>query len=153
MDKVQEILEELRTVLAGRRNLLDSLLPPVLFVLLNALWGMQAAIWASLGLAVLTAIYRLVRGQSLLYALGVSAAWPWRRRLPIFWAGRRAFSCLLSSQAPLQFFSAWLVSWQSGPLWRSRALLRAAGRWTGTGIPRSGRLTAKSPGYGWSSSV
>ena len=44
MDKVREILEELRMVLAGRSNFLDSLLPPICFVLLNAIWGVQVAI-------------------------------------------------------------------------------------------------------------
>jgi hypothetical protein len=70
MDKAREIVEELRMVLAGRSNLLDTFLPPLLFVLLNALWGLQVAIWASLGLAVVIAIFRLIRRQSLLYALG-----------------------------------------------------------------------------------
>jgi xanthine/uracil permease len=70
MDKLSEIVEELRMVLAGRSNLLDSLLPPLLFVLLNAIWGMQVAIWASLGLAVVIVIFRLFKRQSLLYALG-----------------------------------------------------------------------------------
>jgi hypothetical protein len=70
MDKAREILEELRMVLADRGGFLDALLPPLFFVLLNAIWGVQVAIWASLGLAVLIAIYRLVKGQSLLYALG-----------------------------------------------------------------------------------
>jgi hypothetical protein len=74
MDKAREILEELRMVLAGRSSLLDSLLPPLFFVLLNAIWGMQVAIWASLGLAVVIAIYRLLRRQSLLYALGGAGA-------------------------------------------------------------------------------
>jgi hypothetical protein len=70
MDKAREILEELRMVLAGRSSFLDSLLPPILFVLLNVIWGVQVAIWASLGLAAAIAILRLFRRQSLLYALG-----------------------------------------------------------------------------------
>jgi hypothetical protein len=70
MEKLNEILEELRMVLAGRNNILDSILPPLLFVLLNAIWGMQIAIWASLGLAVAIAILRLLKRQTLLYALG-----------------------------------------------------------------------------------
>ena len=70
MDKLSEILEELRMVLSGRSNLLDSLLPPIFFVLLNAIWGMQVASRASLGLAMVIAIYRLFKRQSLLYALG-----------------------------------------------------------------------------------
>ncbi len=70
MDKLREIVEELRMVLAGRSSFLDSLLPPLFFVLLNAIWGMQVAIWSSLGLAIVIAIYRLFKRQSLLYALG-----------------------------------------------------------------------------------
>ena len=70
MVKAREILEELRMVLTGRSSLLDTLLPPLLFVLLNVIWGVQVAIWASLGLAVLIAAYRLLKRQSLLYALG-----------------------------------------------------------------------------------
>jgi hypothetical protein len=70
MVKAREILEELRMVLAGRSSLLDSLLPPLFFVLLNAIWGVQVAIWAALGVAVVVAAFRLLRRQSLLYALG-----------------------------------------------------------------------------------
>ncbi len=74
MDKAREIVEELRMVLAGRSGFLDSLLPPLLFVLINLVWGVQIAIWTSLGLAVLIAVYRLLRRQSLLYALGGAGA-------------------------------------------------------------------------------
>jgi hypothetical protein len=70
MDKLREILEELRMVLAGRSNILDSIIPPLVFVLFNAIWGMQIAILASLGLAVAIAIFRLLKRQTLLYALG-----------------------------------------------------------------------------------
>jgi hypothetical protein len=74
MDKLREIVEELRMVLAGRSSFLDSLLPPLFFVLINVLWGVQIAIWTSLGFAVLIAAYRLLRRQSLLYALGGAGA-------------------------------------------------------------------------------
>jgi hypothetical protein len=70
MDKPREILEELRMVLTGRSNIIDSLLPPLLFVILHAVWGMEVAILASLGLAVVIAVLRLLRRQSVLYALG-----------------------------------------------------------------------------------
>jgi hypothetical protein len=70
MDKLSEAIEELRVVVSGRSNTLDSVLPPLFFVLLNLIWGVQVAIWASLGLAALVAVYRLFRRQSLLYALG-----------------------------------------------------------------------------------
>lgn len=69
MDKAREIVEEPRMVLAGRGGFLDALLPALFLLLLNAIWGVQVAIWASLGLAVLIAIYRLAKGQSLLYSL------------------------------------------------------------------------------------
>jgi hypothetical protein len=68
--KLREIGEELRMVLAGRSSVIDSLLPPLLFVILNALWGMAIAIGASLVLALIIAVIRLFRRQSLLYALG-----------------------------------------------------------------------------------
>jgi hypothetical protein len=74
MDKLREIVEELRMVLAGRSGFLDSLLPPVFFVFINLLWGVQVAIWASLGLAAAIAVYRLLRRQSLWYALGGAGA-------------------------------------------------------------------------------
>lgn len=74
MDKLREIVDELRMVLAGRSSFLDSLLPPLFFVLVNVLWGVQIAVWASLGLAAAIAVYRLLRRQSLLYALGGAGA-------------------------------------------------------------------------------
>lgn len=66
--KARELLEEFRAV-TGRVGLLDTILPPVLFLLLNGLAGFTAAMIGALGLSVLTAILRLRRGQSLLYAL------------------------------------------------------------------------------------
>lgn len=73
MEKLREILEELQSVLAGRGTVLDSLLPPVVFVILNAVLGMQVAIWAALGVAAGIAFLRLFRRQSLRYALGGAA--------------------------------------------------------------------------------
>ncbi|MBN1954137.1 MAG: DUF3159 domain-containing protein [Anaerolineae bacterium] len=74
MDKFRQVADEFRTVVAGRGNLLDALIPPVLFLLLNALLGFQYAMWGSLGLALLLMALRLARRQSLLYALsGVGA--------------------------------------------------------------------------------
>ena len=66
--KWRELLEEFRLVL-GSGSLLDAILPPVIFLLINSLLGFQAAMWTSLGLAVLIAGLRLRRKQSLLYAL------------------------------------------------------------------------------------
>ncbi len=66
--KGRELLDEFRLVL-GSGNLLDAVLPPLIFLLINALFGFQVAMWVSLGPAILIAVLRLWRGQSLLYAL------------------------------------------------------------------------------------
>jgi hypothetical protein len=67
-NKARELLEEFRAV-AGKVGLLDTILPPIIFLLLNGLAGFTAAMFGALGLSVLIAILRLRRGQSLLYAL------------------------------------------------------------------------------------
>jgi hypothetical protein len=68
--KIGEVVGEFRTVVMGRANLLDSILPPLLFVILQAWLGFTAAAWGSLLVAAAIGLLRLVRGQSLLYALG-----------------------------------------------------------------------------------
>ena len=69
-EKLHELIEEFRTVVVGSSNLLDSILPPVIFVALNALLNLQAAIWGALAFVALVVAVRLVRRQSLRYALG-----------------------------------------------------------------------------------
>jgi len=66
--KWRELLDEFRLVLGGG-GLIDAVVPPILFLLANGIFGFQAAMWSSLGLAMLIAALRLRRGQSLLYAL------------------------------------------------------------------------------------
>ena len=39
MDKLRELIEEFRSVVTGRGNLLDSIVPPLIFLILNALLG------------------------------------------------------------------------------------------------------------------
>ena len=68
--KIGELLEELRLVLAGRSNVLDSILPPLVFLIVNAFLGFEAAMWGSLVVASLITLLRLRRRQSLWYALG-----------------------------------------------------------------------------------
>ncbi|MFN2225643.1 MAG: DUF3159 domain-containing protein [Anaerolineae bacterium] len=70
MSKRRELIDEFRQVVLGRANLLDSILPPLLFVILNALLGFDHAMWGSLALAVILGAVRLARSQSPLYALG-----------------------------------------------------------------------------------
>lgn len=72
-NKVREVWDEFRTV-AGSVGLLDTVIPPVLFLALNGWMGFQAAMFGSLGLAVLIAILRLSRKQSLVYTLAGMAS-------------------------------------------------------------------------------
>jgi hypothetical protein len=67
--KSRELLDELRTVFAGRNSFLDAILPPILFLLINGLAGFESAMWSALGLSVVIAGLRIIRRQSLVYAL------------------------------------------------------------------------------------
>ena len=70
MSKFRELAEEFRTVFAGRGKLADSVIPPVVFVIFNAVLGFDHAVWSALALAVLITVIRLSRKQPLAYALG-----------------------------------------------------------------------------------
>jgi hypothetical protein len=67
--KLREILEELRLVLAGRSNLLDSVVPPLIFLITNAWLGFPYAMWGSLIVAGIITLLRILRRQSLWYAM------------------------------------------------------------------------------------
>ena len=67
--KWRELLDEFRTVFSGRNSFLDAILPPIIFLLVNGLVGFQAAMWGALLLSVFFAVVRIIRKQSLLYAL------------------------------------------------------------------------------------
>ena len=68
--KFQELTEEFRTVFSGRSSLLDSVVPPIIFLAINTLAGFEYAMGGSLVIALLIAAIRLHRRQSLAYALG-----------------------------------------------------------------------------------
>jgi hypothetical protein len=67
-NKLHEILEELKSVLSG--STIDALLPPILFAIVNGLFGLEAAVISALGLAVILGAARLMRKQPWGYALG-----------------------------------------------------------------------------------
>ncbi len=69
-NRFREIQEELQTVFSGRVRWADSLLPPLIFLIVNTIFGFQAALWGSLGIALLFVGFRLARRQPLRYALG-----------------------------------------------------------------------------------
>lgn len=71
MSKLQELGEELRGVLSGRGSrLLDSFFPPLIFLLINSISNVDAALWGALAISGGFAAYRLFRRESLTYALG-----------------------------------------------------------------------------------
>ncbi|MGD8632910.1 MAG: DUF3159 domain-containing protein [Anaerolineales bacterium] len=70
MSTWNELLGEFREVVLGRGGVLDTVAPPVVFVIVQALWGFRAAMWSALAVALVIAILRLFRGHNVLYALG-----------------------------------------------------------------------------------
>ena len=64
------LLEELQSVFSGSNTLLDSLLPPILFLIINTLLGFQAAMSALLAIGAGITVLRLARGHKFWYALG-----------------------------------------------------------------------------------
>lgn len=65
--KLRELQDEFRSVLGSR--LPDIIFPPLVFLLANALWGLNAAMGVALGLAAIIGVFRWRRGESLRYAL------------------------------------------------------------------------------------
>lgn len=63
-----EILEELKQVVSGKT--LDALLPPLVFVVINGFAGLTAAALVAVAVALLTGLIRLLKRQTLKYALG-----------------------------------------------------------------------------------
>lgn len=70
MDKLRELVEEFREVVGGRGNLVDSVFPPILFVLVSVLLDLEFATWSALAAALLITGVRLIRREPLRYALG-----------------------------------------------------------------------------------
>ena len=68
INKMNELWQELRTVFSGRSNTLDTIIPPLLYVLVNMLAGPLPAVLSAVGLAVILTVLRLVRKQSWWYA-------------------------------------------------------------------------------------
>ncbi len=68
INKMNELLQELRTVFSGRSNTLDTIIPPLLYVLVNMLAGPLPAVLSAVGLAAILTVLRLVRKQSWWYA-------------------------------------------------------------------------------------
>ena len=70
MNRLRELTEEFRSVVAGRAGVVDTVLPPAAFLLVNAVLGFQAAMAAAVITAGVVAVLRWRRDQTLLYAVG-----------------------------------------------------------------------------------
>jgi hypothetical protein len=68
-DKLQELTEEFRTVVVGESGLSDTVIPTVVFLIVNGVLGFEYAMWSSLLMAVVITALRLRRRQPLQYAL------------------------------------------------------------------------------------
>jgi len=66
-NKFGEIWAELKSVLSG--STIDTILPPLVFVIVNGIFGLVTAAITALGLAVILGVVRLLRKQSWKYAL------------------------------------------------------------------------------------
>jgi hypothetical protein len=66
----RELTEEFRTVVVERSNIIDAIVSPVAFLILNAFVGLQVAMWGSLGIALALTVFRLLMGRPVGYALG-----------------------------------------------------------------------------------
>jgi hypothetical protein len=69
-NRLREVTDEFRTVVAGRANIIDAALPPLIFLILNVFVRFELASWGALAVAVTLSGLRLLRGQPLGYALG-----------------------------------------------------------------------------------
>ncbi len=65
---LSEIIDELKTIGSGRT--FDALLPPLIFLIINRILGLNIALIAALSVAVIFGIMRLLRRQNWFYALG-----------------------------------------------------------------------------------
>lgn len=69
-NKLQEIIQELRAVVFGSRNIVDAIVPPLLFLLLIRRTGFSTAAWSALGVSLLLVVWRAARRQSVKTAFG-----------------------------------------------------------------------------------
>lgn len=69
-NRLREAAEEFRTVVVGRSNIIDAVVPPLVFLILGLFVRFELASWGSLAVAVAFGGLRLIRGQPLGYALG-----------------------------------------------------------------------------------
>ncbi len=70
MANFNEQLDEFKLVFSGRNSILDVVIPPLLFIITNAIFGFTPALWVLLTCSMIIAVLRLIKRQPLWYALG-----------------------------------------------------------------------------------
>ena len=64
-----DIREEIKSLFVGDRTLGDSFAPPLLFVLVNAVWNIELAAGVAIAAGVAVAMWRIRKGQQIIYAI------------------------------------------------------------------------------------
>ena len=70
LSRLGEFYEEFRKLSFGQSNLIDAIVPPVLFITINAFWGLKYALWIAIGVGAVIAVGRIIKRESLRYSLG-----------------------------------------------------------------------------------
>lgn len=68
MQLLKDIKDELKQFLSGKT--VDALIPPIIYVVLNNFTSLKMAIGGALAIAVILAIFRVFKMETILYALG-----------------------------------------------------------------------------------
>lgn len=69
MEKKSDVADEVRTLMTGQVSIADGIFPPLVFVAVNAIWGVTPAAIAGVTTALLISSWRLIRRQPLRFAL------------------------------------------------------------------------------------
>jgi hypothetical protein len=156
MSRRTEIAEELSSLVAGPRPVADSAIPPLVFVVVNAAWGLAPAAVVAVVAALAFTAWRVTRGVAIGYALAgiggvlvavVLALYSGRAELyflPGILSGAAWTVALVASilvRRPLTAWSSWaLRGWPLDWFWRNDvrpAYSEVAWLWAGFFAARS----------------
>lgn len=68
MQLLNDIKDELKQFLSGKT--IDALIPPIVYLIINNLAGLKVAVISALSIALIIALFRILKKESILYALG-----------------------------------------------------------------------------------
>lgn len=68
MQLLKDIKDELKQFLSGKT--VDALIPPIAYVLVSNLAGLKTAVITAVSIAIILALFRLLKKESILYAVG-----------------------------------------------------------------------------------